>query len=159
MKKWLRRALIAVAVIGLMLAGLYEYATHVGRGWLQGEAFYQVRPTSYWRWAIEDWVDHFETPDDAASDLHMRSWTGMISSEAHIVHLRPSTFWDRTRGWAGLSADHEPPLILGSLHPPEEDSEPVLRELEQEPALQRWVEQARRQRRFNEDMHKSALIR
>ena len=154
MKKWLRRSLIAVAIVGLMLAALYEYATHVGRGWVMGEAFYQGRPTSYWRWAIEDWVDHFETPDDASRDLHSRSWSGMISNEAYIIQLRPPTFWDRTRGWVGLSADHEPPLIFGSLDPPAEDPEPVLRELDQQPALQRWVEQARGHRLF----HKAAAI-
>jgi hypothetical protein len=47
MKKWLCRALSAALLIGLTLAGLYEYATRVGRGWLCGEAFFDGRPTSF----------------------------------------------------------------------------------------------------------------
>ncbi len=52
---WERRrtGLLLLAVIGLAMAGWYEHATHVGRGWLRGEAFYQGRPTSYWRVLIE----------------------------------------------------------------------------------------------------------
>ena len=46
MKKWLRRVLVAVVFVGLTLGVLYECATHVGRGWLRGEAFYDGRPTS-----------------------------------------------------------------------------------------------------------------
>lgn len=48
--KWI---LIGLALfIGLTLAGLYESATHVGRGWLRGEAFFDGRPTSWWREAV-----------------------------------------------------------------------------------------------------------
>jgi hypothetical protein len=33
----------------LASAALYESVTGVGRAWWRGEAFYQYRPTSYWR--------------------------------------------------------------------------------------------------------------
>ena len=65
MKKWLRRFLIAVALVGLILAILYECATHVGRGWLRGEAFFAGRPTSYWRYQIDVWVTNYESRNDA----------------------------------------------------------------------------------------------
>ena len=53
MKKWLRRILIAALLVGLTFGILYECATHVGRGWLCGEAFFEGRPTSYWRSRID----------------------------------------------------------------------------------------------------------
>ena len=49
MKKWIRRARIAIVAIGLAYVGLDEYATHIGRGCLRGEAFYEGQPTSFWR--------------------------------------------------------------------------------------------------------------
>lgn len=52
-KKRLLRALIATAVPALLVGVMYETSTHVARGWLCGEAFYDGRPTSYWRSVIE----------------------------------------------------------------------------------------------------------
>jgi hypothetical protein len=60
MKKWLRRIPIAALLVGLTLGILYECATHVGRGWLYGEAFYRGMPTSAWRGVIQNemrWSD------------------------------------------------------------------------------------------------------
>src|SRR5260221_8805499 len=64
---WKRRRtwLLLLAVVGLTLAGLYESVTHVGRGWLRGEAFFQARPTSYWRIGIDEWVVDFESPENS----------------------------------------------------------------------------------------------
>ena len=49
MKKrvWLTSALFT----GVLLAVYFE-PTHCVRGWLWGEAFFDGRPTSYWRLAI-----------------------------------------------------------------------------------------------------------
>jgi hypothetical protein len=57
---WKRRRtwLLLLAVVGLTIAGLYEYVTHVGRGWLCGEAFFDGRPTSYWAAEIQQWEFH-----------------------------------------------------------------------------------------------------
>jgi hypothetical protein len=54
-KKRLHRILFVSLVASLGLAAGYEYATHVGRGWLRGEAFFQGRPTSAWRDELERW--------------------------------------------------------------------------------------------------------
>ena len=78
---WKRRRtwLLLLAVVGLTLAGLYESVTHVGRGWLRGEAFYQGRPTSYWRVLVE-----LDLRDDP-SNLRDKTW-----------REPPQTFWERT---------------------------------------------------------------
>ena len=45
-----RRSYVAGAIaITLASAALYESVTGAGSGWWRGEAFYQYRPTSYWR--------------------------------------------------------------------------------------------------------------
>jgi len=71
MKKWLRRTLIALVMVALTLVSLYEAATHVGRGWLRGEAFYESRPTSYWRNKIDDWTGRFDRPEDARRSIDL----------------------------------------------------------------------------------------
>lgn len=85
MKKWLRRILIAAVLVGLTLGILYECATHVGRGWLFGEAFYQGRPTSYWRVLVE--LDLRDDPNNL---------------RGKIFREPPLTFWERAidRIWA-----------------------------------------------------------
>ncbi len=48
MKKWLRRTLMALALLGVALAVYFE-PSHCVRGWLWGEAVFDGRPTSWWR--------------------------------------------------------------------------------------------------------------
>jgi hypothetical protein len=55
MKRWLRRIVIAAALIAVVAGVLFECATRVGRGWLFGEPFYEGRPASYWASEIERW--------------------------------------------------------------------------------------------------------
>lgn len=43
-----RRCLSFVLVVGLLVLAYFE-PTHCVRGWLHGEAFYDGRPTSFWR--------------------------------------------------------------------------------------------------------------
>jgi hypothetical protein len=54
---WKRRRLwfLFLGVAGLTFGVLYESATHVGRGWLRGEAFFDGRPTSYWAAELAQW--------------------------------------------------------------------------------------------------------
>jgi hypothetical protein len=155
-KKWLRRTLIAAALIGVGLAILYEYGTHVGRGWLNDEAFFQGRPTSYWRSSINGWVERFETPHDAEECMRANTWEGMLSSTAIIFRTPRPTLWTKARGWVGLAAlpdDSHPPAVLGGFA----DAEPVLRELQDDPAMQRLVEQARRAVRFRGELRTNEL--
>jgi hypothetical protein len=53
---WKRRRtwLLLLTLIGVALA-LYFEPTHCVRGWLWGEAFYDGRPTSWWREELECW--------------------------------------------------------------------------------------------------------
>jgi hypothetical protein len=146
-KKWLRRTLIAAALIGVGLAILYEYGTHVGRGWLNDEAFFQDRPTSYWRSSINGWVERFDTPHDAEECMRGSTWEGLISSEAIMFRMPRPTFLTQARGWVGLAPlpdDSYPPEVLAG----HADAEPVLRELEDDPAMKRFVERARRSHQF-----------
>jgi hypothetical protein len=69
-RKWLRRTLIAMAALTLILGMLYEASTHVVRGWLRGEAFFEGRPTSYWRPRCDEWLERFD--DDYS--FQMMTW-------------------------------------------------------------------------------------
>jgi hypothetical protein len=133
---WKRRRtwLLLLAVVGLTWVGLYEYATHVGRGWIRGESFYDGRPTSWWRERIEQWKGHFYEEDDAYR------WLG---GWGVMFRPRSTELWARVGDWFrsedDLWRDYDPPKVLkGS-----QDAEPVLRELEREAAFRRFVEQAR----------------
>jgi len=53
MKKWLGFAAMSLLLVALAYGIVFEVSTHVGRGWLRGEAFYEGRPTSYWRSVVE----------------------------------------------------------------------------------------------------------
>jgi hypothetical protein len=55
MKRWLRRIVIAAALIGAVSGVFFEAVTRVGRGRLAGEPFYDGRPASYWANEIEQW--------------------------------------------------------------------------------------------------------
>src|SRR5258705_201896 len=52
--------LFTVAALALVAGVLYEASTHVARGWLRGEAFYDGRPTSYWRERCDEYIQRFD---------------------------------------------------------------------------------------------------
>jgi hypothetical protein len=93
MKKWLRRILIAAALVALTLGILYELSTHVGRGWLRGEAFYEGRPTSYWRGRCDQWLSRYG------------------SSEAAAAALRNGHFWPNEAIWIDLALPNNQNVI------------------------------------------------
>jgi hypothetical protein len=156
MKKWLLRSALVVGLLTLTLGILYECATHVGRGWLRGAAFYQDRPTSYWRSAIEAWEDRFESAEAAQRYLRLQTGSTILLFQSP----RP-TVWARTRSWVGLETanDDEPPAILGAgyLRGPEGEPEPVLAELEADPAMRPYVAHARRQIQLQTDFELQLL--
>jgi hypothetical protein len=152
MKKWLRRNLIASVVFALTLAALYEAATHVGRGWLRGEAFYEGRPTSYWRTSIDDWMARLVSPEDAVRSVSLqeRNMQGLDPDEheAFVIAVsatvpRPQTWtrrlFDVLRSEDEFFLDTMPPslLLYGSL-----DAEPVLLELAREAKYRPVAERA-----------------
>jgi hypothetical protein len=74
-KKWARRVFVGIAMFAILAGIAYEASTHVIRGWLRGEAFYDGRPTSYWRPKCDEWLERF---DDQYS-FEMSTW--LISFE------------------------------------------------------------------------------
>ncbi len=153
MKKWGPRGSVVVVLIGLTLAGVYEYRTHVGRGWVRGEAFFDGRPTSYWSAQVNRWAKRFQAPEDAIQfmtiDPTVISPNSGDNSAAPWKDFGPvpqvpvPTLWDRVTGWFRPASKYDvpfPPEILsGSI-----ETEPVLRELEHELALGCFVKQARK---------------
>ena len=51
-----RRWLLLIALVGVALSVYFE-PTHCVRGWLWGEAFFDGRPTSWWRLVVLEYVD------------------------------------------------------------------------------------------------------
>ncbi|MSU77247.1 MAG: hypothetical protein EXS16_04025 [Gemmataceae bacterium] len=50
-----RLLLIGLAIVSLLALGVYDSTTHVVRGKLRGEAFFDGRPTSWWRAELLRW--------------------------------------------------------------------------------------------------------
>jgi hypothetical protein len=160
MKKWLRRILIAAALVGLTFGVLYECATHVGRGWLFGEAFYEGRPTSYWRSRIDRWVALLGSPEEAEKAMrhvcifrNPGDWrAGMTILETDgekvvavmgIGHINPAeTTWQHLLYRLGQDphAAKFTPGVLAGIN----DAEPVWRELESQGAYRLFIVRARK---------------
>jgi hypothetical protein len=140
-KFWIPLLLVATAGLGLV----FELESHLLRGWLNGEAFYDGRPTSYWRAAVENWVNRFPEPGDAEDFMRAHSMDGILSSI--FYHSPRPTLWGRFKSWMGVPAripDDAPPAVLVG----GDEAEPVLRELENVAGLKRFVEHGRRTRFF-----------
>ena len=149
MNKWLRRILFAGAFACLALGILYECATHVGRGWLRGEAFYEGRPTSYWRSRCDDWLTRFQTPEEAARWIPPGISVPIVDDDqfpADFFAIRPiqRTWWrqvsDRFQSQEERMHEDWPPKVLFG-YP---SAEPVLDELARAPKYQLLAERALR---------------
>jgi hypothetical protein len=73
--------------------------------------------------------------------------------------MAPPTSWEHMCGSVGLPTnDGEPPRILGAefVALTDDNAEPVLSELEADPALQWYVAYSRQQRRLHANYFKSA---
>ena len=87
MRKWLRRGGVVVLLIGLTLGILFETSSHVVRGWLRGEAFYDGRPTSYWRIKLTPWKvvyghkDCWYEREESWSGRNLLTWIVGIKSD------------------------------------------------------------------------------
>jgi hypothetical protein len=69
MRKGIARAGALLLAALIVFATFYEFSTHVGRGWLRGEAFYDGRPTAFWRARVDHWLTQFVDPEDAVRCL------------------------------------------------------------------------------------------
>jgi hypothetical protein len=95
--------LLLVALLGVALAVYFE-PSHCVRGWLRGEAFYDGRPTSYWRGVIQ-------------SDLH-------IDPDTYFKN-QPPNWWGRCKNWVG----YRPRLVSAQCLVEAPDAALVLRTL------------------------------
>jgi hypothetical protein len=104
-----RTWLLLAALIGIALAVYFE-PSHCVRGWLWGEAFYDGRPTSWWRGVIE-------------RDLQ-------IDPEVLLGQAPPPrpSVWERCVDWAG----YRPATDLSKRLLQHEGAEPVLRQLQED---------------------------
>src|SRR5438309_2067627 len=115
MKRRLCWLLLLLTLGGAVVAGLYESATHVGRGWLNGEAFFEGRPTSYWRGRLDEWLDRFDSPENAERDLGAHF--GFLDGDTIAIRMpAPRTWWNRPRAWFQTAEDRRredlPPQVL-----------------------------------------------
>ncbi len=93
MLKCKRSWLVLLALFGVALAVYFE-PTYCVRGWLHGEAFFDGRPTSYWRAVVE-------------RDLQLNSHK--------LVYGRdnaPPVFWTRVYDRIGLKRREDTSLML-----------------------------------------------
>ena len=166
---WNRRRtwLLLLGLIGVALAVYFE-PSHCVRGWLWGEAFFEGRPTSYWRQEIDRWIARHPSREEAQSckwriHIHFdpifagaedvpRGNMGMTLAspqgnqlwELDIHHYPRLTAWERAeRWWRRIPTDPRPdpelPLVLSGL----KDAEAVWAELESAEAYRPFVQRAR----------------
>jgi hypothetical protein len=154
MKKLLSRWLIVFALIVLAIAVVFELETHAGRGWLRGEAFFDGRPTSYWRTQCHDWLARFDDKDSLTACTWLLGFEipaepgfrkfGVpddLELKASTMGMPKETLWktimDRLRSKDELvrekNYDYAPRILWAT-----PDTEPVLRELQQEEKYQ-WL--------------------
>lgn len=92
---WTRRRtwLLLAALVGVALAVYFE-PTHCVRGWLRGEAFFDGRPTSWWRGVVE---------------RDLRQDPRVILGQAPPA---PPGWWDRWKARIGFRAHVQTAVIL-----------------------------------------------
>jgi hypothetical protein len=116
-KRWLYRVLILLALAAL---AVWLEPTRVVWGWLRGEAFYQGRPTSWWRSEFGRWrLEH-----GYFKDKSLGTWR-----RPHDVLEK---YWYRwvLRKWDNRTIIH---LKLGPIHPENWAGDQVVRELARDP--------------------------
>ena len=69
--------------------------TRVVWGWLRGEAFYQGRPTSFWRGVIE---------------RDLQTEPRLLLAKTFPARLPSATWWERCRQWIGGGVESGAPL-------------------------------------------------
>ena len=135
MRKWAARLCVLLLIALLIAAALYECSTHVVRGWLRGEAFYDGRPTSYWRSELDLW--------DVRRTNGLGSSINMIDPNRQFYFIDPrdenpfETSWKR---WLRMPRPVDPKLRTpASMYGPrilqrDEAAGPVLHVLVEDPS-------------------------
>jgi hypothetical protein len=105
---WKRRWWLVVvgSLLGIALATYFE-PTRCLRGWLWGEAFFEGRPTSYWREIIAQ---------DLQSDPRIL---------AGVMPPPPGSWWDRCIAGIGIQRKEESSFQLAKSR----DADPILHQL------------------------------
>ena len=128
MRKRTRNLAVFLIALAALLAGVaYDASTHVVRGWLRGEAFFDGRPTSYWCQEVDRWIDRHPSREEAercewrilhfnrAEDEHARvSQCQAISGpqrnhvwDLYIRYYPRATMWERAgAGGIGFRSIH-----------------------------------------------------
>ncbi len=108
MWKCRRTWLLLAALVGTALAVYFE-PSHCVRVWLLGEAFYDGRPTSYWRTRCDEWLERFGDEESLKAvtwllPFELPQEPGMrrfgVEEEYNFpssVSLPTETFWKRCR--------------------------------------------------------------
>src|SRR5262245_31316013 len=108
MKTWLR-FLITFLEAAVVLTVIYFEPTYGVRGVLWREAFYEGKPTSYWRDEIDRWLANFSNDEDAAAII---DW--VVPDDASPVLIfsmpwktRPPTLTERLQNGLGFSKNQD----------------------------------------------------
>ena len=110
-----RRTWLVLAALSCVALAVYFEPTRCVRGWLRGEAFFDGRPTSWWRHLV---VRDLEAPDELF----------VFYPPAETVWWHRA--WDQCRGWFGWrSRSHCSLDLLRS-----EDAKHVLHEMKSDPS-------------------------
>ncbi len=150
--------ILSIALLGVALAVYFE-PTHCVRGWLWGEAFFDGRPTSYWRDRSDEWLEHFHSPEHAAQMIRFwRMKDGLCTTDSFdygsLRRPRRKTYWTRVRKYFRPNYFGELPPAVFSPRPLEhEATEAVLMELQKEERFKPAVERALQNLQFKRLIH------
>lgn len=87
MTRWLILAIIEAAAL---LAGIYFEPTHRVRGRLWGEAFFDDRPTSWWRAELERW----DVKRHVIHRRHHLEWCGSVPPIRVLLYTRQQSWFE-----------------------------------------------------------------
>ena len=76
--------MIVVGILALLAAGAWFEPTHVVRGWIRGEQFFQGRPVSWWHQQL------LSTEQDNENSARLRLTQGGAESVPVLVQLLKS---------------------------------------------------------------------
>jgi len=86
-RSWLALLVLLLLVSSLLLVPSVRWAVH---GWLKGEAFYQGKPTSYWR---EQILSHLEARATGVTEVEMPWIIGVMDDLGIAVSFENPLDW------------------------------------------------------------------